>query len=146
MVHGRAASLLSAITLAVLVAACGSGTTTATTSSCGTPYSFQVNSRSVLSGGCAGEIGTAPHVTVSVGSRFSVQITSESSGKLLYPVPQPSGGAVRLIGHSGATAHYVAKKPGDVRLVAKHTTHCAKLAPKAGNCAALYVHVVAGSG
>jgi len=112
-------------------------------STCGTPYTFKVGSKTILSGGCSGTIGPqSPLLTVRVGRRFSVQILHEQNGRLDFPVPAPATTVVRLLGRRGSTASYVAKSRGMTTLVSRHTRFCASTDPHVGTCPALRVRVV----
>jgi hypothetical protein len=120
----------------------GSPSTSGRATSCGIPYQFTVNGRVVNSGSCAGQLGpTAPEVTVKVGERFSLQVAHDASGTPTFPTPQPSNGAVDLVGHAGSNATYEAVSPGNADLQAHDTPYCSATNPNPGTCAVLIVHV-----
>jgi hypothetical protein len=111
---------------------------------CGIPYTFKTDGKTVLSGTCAALLPpTPPQLTVRLGERFSVQIAHEQDGRLDFPVPVPITDAVRMLGRSGATATYTAQSLGTVTLIARHTESCLKTNPHIGTCPALDVRVVA---
>jgi len=110
---------------------------------CGTPYTFKVGGKAILSGSCAGTIGPkSPLLTVRLGRRFSVQILAERDGRLDFPVPAPTTTAVRLLGRRGSTASYLARSRGTTTLVSRHTRFCANTDPHIGTCTALKVRIV----
>jgi hypothetical protein len=124
--------------LAGLAAGCG---TTTRVNNCGPAYTFSFHQ--FVSEGCGGVIPTKPPaVTVHRGETFSVQITSEQSGALDFPLPQPTGPAVQLLSLDHGTATYRAVQTGRALLVAYHTQFCFRIDPKVGNCAALAVRVI----
>lgn len=148
-----------AMLLVLLLAGCGAGAgspggpptpaqththTLVGATTCGTPYTFEADGTTVSSGSCAGLISaTPPRLTVRRGERFSVEITHEQNGRLDFPVPQPTSGAVSLVGRHGPRANYVGHALGTARLVAHRTRFCENIDPRIGNCAALAVRVVA---
>lgn len=129
--------------LAGLAAGCSSSSLTRSVevSACGSPYVFTLPSgHQILSGDCAGQIGTEPPtVTIHRGATFSVLIT-EDNGALGYPVPRPNRPAVKILSEHHATVRYRAVQAGRVLLVA-HDTLCLAMDPKPGNCPALAIRV-----
>lgn len=144
--RSRACLLAVAPALLLAVAGCGGGQKDpprTVTTTCGVPYTFVVQARTIESGSCASLLpSVAPELTVRVGARFSVSIAHEESGRPDFPVPEPTSDAVRLVSHGASTATYVARGIGHATLVARHTRFCVKDDPHLGACPTLEVYVI----
>lgn len=139
----RALGLLVGLVLGLgTMDGCGrSAQTSPRATTCGTPYTFSAPGHgAVESGSCAGLISSAS-LTIRRGQRLSVEITHEQSGRLDFPIPTPTTGAVKILSRSGASVTYQTVSTGTARLVAHHTQFCAALDPRIGNCTALVVRV-----
>jgi hypothetical protein len=124
------------------MAGCGSSTyTSPRATTCGTPYTFSAPGHAPIeSGSCAGLISSTS-LTIRRGQRLSVEITHEQNGRLDFPIPTPTTGAIKVLSRSGASVTYEAVSTGTERLVAHHTQFCAVLDPRIGSCTALVVHI-----
>lgn len=141
---GPDASLRLLVGLLVLSTMVGCGSRAQTSprvTTCGTPYTFSAPGRTAIeSGSCAGLISPTS-LTIRRGQRLSVEITHEQDGRLDFPIPTPTTGAIKILSRSGASVTYQTVSTGTERLVAHHTQFCAALDPRIGSCTALLVHV-----
>lgn len=78
---------------------------------------------------------------VPVGTVFYVRVTTESNGRLDYPVPDPGTAAVARTDLRGPIVQYQARSPGTVYLVAHRTFFCEGIDPYRGSCPVLEVIV-----
>ena len=138
----RALRFLIGLLVLGTMAGCGGSTQTSPrVTTCGTPYTFSAPGHAAIeSGSCAGLISPTS-VTIRRGQRLSVEITREQNGRLDFPIPRPTTGAIRILSRSGASVTYQAVSAGTERLVAHRTQLCAALDPRIGNCTALVVHI-----
>jgi hypothetical protein len=138
----RALRLIVGLLVLGTMAGCGSSThTSPRVTTCGTPYTFSAPGHAAIaSGSCAGLISPTS-LTIRRGQRLSVEITHEPSGRLDFPIPTPTTGAIKILSRSGASVHYQALSTGTERLVAHHTQFCAAHDPRIGSCTALVVHI-----
>lgn len=134
-----------ALSLALAVGgATGEPGSASNVSTCAIPYTFHVGRQSVLSGSCSGLLlAKVPRITIRLRQRFSVQILHEQNGSLDYPVPRPSGSAVRRVGPLGTSDGYVGRTVGTSELVAHGTPFCQGIDPGMGSCPVLKVRVTA---
>lgn len=109
----------------LLVVGCGSTRSVSRVSTCGEAYVLQVGTQTIPTNSCAGVIPARPaRVSIRRGTRFSIQIGHEMSGRLDLPVLDSTGAAVRFARRNGPTAEYVARSLGSARLLARHTLYC----------------------
>lgn len=94
-------------------------------STCGSPYTFAIGTRVVVSGSCSGILRGAPTVRARRGKEFSLVIMGESAGPRAtrivpaYPVPRPSGSAVVITAVRGQFIRYRVKATGRTQLRVK---------------------------
>ena len=138
----RALRLLVGLLVLGTVGGCGSSTQTSPkVTTCGTPYTFSARGHATIeSGSCAGLISPTS-LTVRRGQRLSVEIAHEQNGRLDFPIPTPTTGAIKILSRSGASVTYDAVSTGTERLVAHHTQFCAARDPRIGSCTALVLHI-----
>jgi hypothetical protein len=138
----HALRLLVGLLVLGTVDGCGSSTQTSPrVTTCGTPYTFSAPGHAAIeSGSCAGLISPTS-LTIRRGQALSVEITHEQNGRLDFPIPRPTTGAIKILSRSGASVTYQAVSTGTERLVAHHTQFCAALDPRIGSCTALVVHI-----
>jgi hypothetical protein len=106
-----------------------------------TPYTFSAPGHvAIESGSCAGLISPTS-LTIRGGQRLSVEIAHEQNGRLDFPIPTPTTGAIKILSLSGASVTYEAVSTGTERLLAHHTQFCAARDPRIGSCTALVVHI-----
>ncbi len=127
-------------------AALASGQNIPPVTTCGIPYTFTfAHHTPVSSGSCAGLLPLRPpRVVLRRGQTFYVRIEHEQNGRLDFPVPTPTNGAVKRLRTSGATVAYLAASRGSALLVARHTHFCSGIDPRIGSCSALRVVVAGG--
>jgi hypothetical protein len=73
-------AIVGTVSTVLLTAGCGSGKTMPTLSAttCGIPYTFEVNGKTVWAGSCAGLLpANAPRVTIRLAERFSLRIAHD---------------------------------------------------------------------
>lgn len=127
---------IAVVALGLLVG-CGAGKRLPATT-CDSAYSLSVVHLHVATT-CDGLLRRPVVVALLPGKRFVVSQVPESTGKLDYPVLQPSNGAIRLVSEHVPSAVYVAVRAGRAKLVAHHTQYCYRSVH--GGCVAFVLSV-----
>ena len=110
---------------------------------CGLAYQVQVSNRVTTLGSCSGLL--PKHLfhplVIARGTVFYVRVGHVTDGSMLYPVPTPDSGVLRLTAQQGFIVQYHAIHPGTVHLVAHGTPYCEGIDPHRGSCPILEVRV-----
>lgn len=143
----RALLVLGALATAVTLVGCSAYATNSVTpitgiSNCGVPYTFEIDTRAVASGSCAGILFHPPTVRVRPGEEFSLSIMGEMAGPhgsvtRTFPVPEPAGSAVVITGIRGQRVRYRVRATGRTQLRVK-SDYC-PTDPEVSTCSVLTI-------